>query len=188
VPPSPLSSRLEWARNACVIPPVQSASSLGVVCVAATPQFYSRRQREQLGQVTPTSTRGALPSAVDSDQRNRPPTPSQPKRNRARAHTPPAFHLRARATNPPCARSALLYSVHGFRCSWTSLHYAAIRGHDEMAQLLLRHGAHANAKDNAGCGTRVHCLRSACQVSACTRTHTHAPTHAHGRTPAGYPD
>jgi ankyrin repeat protein len=33
---------------------------------------------------------------------------------------------------------------------WTALHYAAVRGHAEIAATLLRFGAHANTKDSDG--------------------------------------
>ena len=54
--------------------------------------------------------------------------------------------------------------------SWTSLHYAAIRGHAEMAQMLLQHGAHANARDNAGCD-----LRTPSQAPGCFTPQIHRP-------------
>ena len=33
---------------------------------------------------------------------------------------------------------------------WTPLHYAAIRGHKEIAELLIAKGANVNAKNNVG--------------------------------------
>ena len=33
---------------------------------------------------------------------------------------------------------------------WTALHYAAVNGHKEIAELLIDNGAEVNAKDNSG--------------------------------------
>ncbi len=87
------------------------------------------------------------------------------------------------------------------RCAYTfhrrdtPLHYAAERGHADVAAALLTHGADVNARNNDGCGGRslfgatVGVRRAAVADRAGTnsvqigmRTHTRSHAHAHANT------